>query len=49
VTEPNPAAIAKAMRRLADDRGLAERLGAAGAVDAAQITWPRTVEQLLLP
>jgi glycosyltransferase involved in cell wall biosynthesis len=49
VTEPTPAAIAKAMRRLADDRGLAERLGAAGAVDAAQITWPRTVEQLLLP
>jgi len=48
VCEPTPAAIARSLRQLADDRGLAERLGSGGAETAAGITWPRTVEQLLL-
>jgi glycosyltransferase involved in cell wall biosynthesis len=48
VCDPTPASLARAMRQLADDRALAERLGAAGAETAAGITWPRTVDQLLL-
>jgi len=47
VCEPTPAALAMAMRRLADDRTLAERMGTAAADTAASITWPRTVDQLL--
>ncbi len=48
VCEPTPADLARAMRQLADDRALAERMGAAGAETAADITWPRTIEQLVL-
>jgi glycosyltransferase involved in cell wall biosynthesis len=48
VCDPTPASPARAMRQLADDRALAERLGAAGAETASELTWPRTVDQLLL-
>jgi glycosyltransferase involved in cell wall biosynthesis len=47
VCEPAPAALAHALRQLADDRSLAERLGAQGASDVAGINWPNTIEQLL--
>ena len=48
VCEPTPASLAGAMARLAADQGLAERLGAGAAAVASAITWPRTVERLLL-
>jgi glycosyltransferase involved in cell wall biosynthesis len=47
VCEPTPAALARAIRRLADDRALSERLGSQGASDVAAINWPGTVERLL--
>ncbi len=49
VCDPTPASIAGALRRLADDRALAERLGEAGARRADEINWPATIQQLLLP
>ena len=48
VCDPDPAAIARSLRILADDPGLAERMGAAGAQVAAEINWTRTIAQLLL-
>ncbi len=45
---PEPRALAGALRRLADDLALAERMGAEAARVASAITWPRTVEKLLL-
>jgi len=48
VVEPRPPAIAAAMRRLADDRGLAERLGQAGRAFEASMTWDRVVEKLVV-
>jgi hypothetical protein len=36
------------MAQLADAPGLAERMGAAAAVAGAAITWPRTLDKLLL-
>jgi glycosyltransferase involved in cell wall biosynthesis len=48
VCEPTPAALAHAMRQLADDRALAERLGEGGAHTVAPINWPATVDRLLL-
>lgn len=45
--EPTPAAVAAALRRLADDRSLAERLGAEAARTAAALTWPATLDRLL--
>ncbi|HYE85215.1 MAG TPA: glycosyltransferase family 4 protein [Vicinamibacterales bacterium] len=47
VTEPTPEAIAEAMRKLMDDRTLAQRMGEAGHAIAAQMTWPKAVEQLV--
>jgi glycosyltransferase involved in cell wall biosynthesis len=47
VCEPNPAAIAAAIQRLADDRALAERLGRAGQSVAQAITWDGVIEHLL--
>jgi glycosyltransferase involved in cell wall biosynthesis len=48
VVDPSPEALAQALARLADDRGLAERLGAAGHAVAAELTWARTVERLVV-
>jgi glycosyltransferase involved in cell wall biosynthesis len=47
VCDPTPAAIARAMRQLADDVGLAERMGAAAFAVAERLTWPATVAKLL--
>jgi glycosyltransferase involved in cell wall biosynthesis len=46
--DPTPAALAAAMAGLADDQGLAERLGAGASRVAAALTWPDTVRRLLL-
>jgi glycosyltransferase involved in cell wall biosynthesis len=46
VVDPTPQALARALRRLADDRALAERLGAAAESRGAQFTWQGAVEQL---
>jgi glycosyltransferase involved in cell wall biosynthesis len=48
VTEPTPAALARALQRLANDAPLAERMGAAAAAVADGITWPVTLGKLLL-
>jgi glycosyltransferase involved in cell wall biosynthesis len=48
VCDPAPGPIAIALARLADDRAIAERLGAAAAARAAELTWSRAVERLLL-
>jgi glycosyltransferase involved in cell wall biosynthesis len=48
VVAADPDAMATALARLAGDRGLAERLGAAGAATVEPLTWPRTVERLLI-
>jgi glycosyltransferase involved in cell wall biosynthesis len=48
VCAPEPQALAGALRQLADDRRLAQRMGEAGAGTAAGITWTRTLEQLIL-
>ena len=49
VVEPTPAALAAAMREVIDSRDLAERMGTAGRTVAGRLTWPATVERLLLP
>jgi len=46
--DPTPASIAAAMVELAEAPGLAERLGAAAALAAEAITWPKTLDKLLL-
>jgi glycosyltransferase involved in cell wall biosynthesis len=48
VCEPTPASLAGALAKLADDQALAERLGAGAAAMSADITWPKTIERLLL-
>jgi glycosyltransferase involved in cell wall biosynthesis len=48
VTESKPEALARAMRRVMTDRNLAIRLGEAGAAQAAAMTWPDAVRNLLL-
>ena len=47
VTDPTPEGLSEAMRKLMDDRNLAQRMGEAGHGVAAQLTWPRAIEQLL--
>jgi len=47
VCEPEPAALAMAIDKLAADRTLAERLGRAGQHAARAITWDGVIEQLL--
>jgi glycosyltransferase involved in cell wall biosynthesis len=47
VCEPAPVALAGALRRLMDDRALAERLGAQAHARGAELTWPDTVRALL--
>ncbi|HWT44422.1 MAG TPA: glycosyltransferase [Vicinamibacterales bacterium] len=46
IVDPTPQALARALRRLADDRAFAERLGAAAESRGAQFTWQGAVEQL---
>ena len=46
VCEPSPAALALALRRLASDQGLAERMGSAAFTAGARLNWPDTVRQL---
>jgi glycosyltransferase involved in cell wall biosynthesis len=47
VTAPEPGALASAINRLAGDRTLAARLGAAGRRRAQAVTWDGVIEQLL--
>ena len=47
VTDGSPAAIGAAVDRLAGDRELAERLGAAGRERVAALSWPPVVRELL--
>jgi glycosyltransferase involved in cell wall biosynthesis len=47
VCEPDAAALAAAVNRIAADRSLAERLGRAGQAVARAITWDGVIEQLL--
>ena len=48
VCDPTPDALGRAMRRLADDPALAERMGSAAHEAGARLTWPETVRQLVL-
>jgi glycosyltransferase involved in cell wall biosynthesis len=48
VVEPTPPALALALARVMDDRRLAENLGGQAAIAAAALTWPATVEQLVI-
>lgn len=46
LVEPEPAAFAAGLRRIAQDEDLARRLGAQGPERAAAFTWPRFVETI---
>jgi glycosyltransferase involved in cell wall biosynthesis len=46
--EPTPASVADGLRAVMEDAAMAERMGDAGAVRAANLTWPATVERLVL-
>ncbi|HXW03703.1 MAG TPA: glycosyltransferase [Vicinamibacterales bacterium] len=46
VCDPAPAALALALRRLAEDRALAERMGQAARSRAKAWSWPAAVDQL---
>jgi glycosyltransferase involved in cell wall biosynthesis len=48
LTDPTPASIADAMVQLAESPALAEKMGSAAATAGAAITWPRTLDRLLL-
>jgi hypothetical protein len=48
VCDPTPASLAAALARLADDAGLAERLGIRAAARAAEMTWPAAVKRLVI-
>ncbi len=48
VTEAEPEALGRALDTWADDASLAQRMGAAGRETTAGITWPRTIDKLLL-
>jgi glycosyltransferase involved in cell wall biosynthesis len=48
VCAPEPGALAAAMRRLMDDEAGAERMGSAAKRVADAMSWPRTVQELLL-
>ena len=47
VTDPTPEGLAEGMQQLMADRTLAQRMGDAGHAVAAQMTWPKAIEQLL--
>jgi len=46
ISEPTPHALSVALRRVMDDAGLAERMGAAAAAGGAELNWAETVRQL---
>jgi glycosyltransferase involved in cell wall biosynthesis len=48
VTAPTPEAMAPALARLAADEALACRMGEAGLQAVRALTWPRTVERLVI-
>lgn len=48
VCDPNPPALAEAMRALMDDRDRAAVMGEAARVTAAGMSWPATVERLVV-
>jgi glycosyltransferase involved in cell wall biosynthesis len=48
VCQPTPESIAAAMRRLADDPSLAERMGHAAFAAGSRLTWPETVLKLVV-
>lgn len=48
VAAPTPVAPAEAMREAIDDPDEAARRGAVGGLDAARLTWPETLNRLLL-
>ena len=48
VVAPEAASLAAAIAEASEDRALAERLGAAGRHDVAQMSWGRVVERLLI-
>jgi len=48
VCDPTPDALARALRRLADDRSLAERMGQQAFEAGARLRWPDTARQLIL-
>ena len=47
VTDPTPESVAAAMRRVMDDRNLAQGLGEEGHRLAAQMTWSKAIAELL--
>jgi glycosyltransferase involved in cell wall biosynthesis len=46
VAEPSPAALAAAIRRVMEDRPLAEKMGASAQTAAARLSWADSVKQL---
>jgi glycosyltransferase involved in cell wall biosynthesis len=48
ICQPSADALARKLRRLADDQPLAQEMGARGFATAAALTWPETVRQLVL-
>jgi glycosyltransferase involved in cell wall biosynthesis len=46
VVDPTPASLAGALRRLVDDRALAERMGSAAFEAGQKLNWPDAVRQL---
>ncbi len=48
VVEPTPADLARTFDRLAEDKHMAERMGARGHQFISRLTWPRTVEKLVI-
>ncbi|HEY7055551.1 MAG TPA: glycosyltransferase family 4 protein [Vicinamibacterales bacterium] len=48
VSDPTPQAVARALRTLAEDKALAERMGGDALAAGARLTWPETVRQLIL-
>lgn len=48
VAAPDARALAVALRTLVEDRGLAERMGAAARLDGARITWEAALSRLIL-
>lgn len=49
VCEPDPSALAEAMRTLMDDRHRAALMGEAARATAAGMSWQKTVERLVVP
>jgi glycosyltransferase involved in cell wall biosynthesis len=48
VCEPDPVALAKKMDQLAEDKALAQRMGANAYKFISQITWEKTVKKLVI-